>query len=179
MGKTNQPGVGKVGRILPTKWPAGRLASLRGQTMVEFAIVVPLFLWLIFAVADFGRLFFVQMNLQTALSEAGRFASTGNHLPDPNKPGQNLSRVSSIVAEAQNGSALARMMGATISNVLVSSTYGGSGSAGGPQDTITISLIASLKLITPLVANSFPGRTYTFTSSVTCKNEPFPPANTN
>jgi hypothetical protein len=70
------------------------------------------------------------------------------------------------------------MMGATISTVQISSTYGGSGSAGGPGDTVTISLIANFKLLTPFVAQSFAGGAYTFTSSVSCKNEPFPPANT-
>jgi Flp pilus assembly protein TadG len=151
---------------------------MTGQDVVEFALVVPLFLFLIFAVIDFGRLFFVQMNLQQALMEAGRFASTGNHLPDPKSPGQNLSRINSIIADAQQHAAGAQMMGATISTVQVSSTYGGSGSAGGPGDTVTISLIANFKLLTPFVAQSFAGGAYTFTSSVSCKNEPFPPANT-
>ncbi|HMD77213.1 MAG TPA: TadE family protein, partial [Terracidiphilus sp.] len=60
--------------------------------LVEFALVVPLFLLLVFAVADFGRLFFMQMTLQNAVRQAGRFAMTGSHLPDPNNPGKNLSR---------------------------------------------------------------------------------------
>jgi len=179
MGKKISHGrASEFGQILPTKWRACRLASMKGQDVVEFAIVVPLFLFLIFAVIDFGRLFFVQMNLQQALMEAGRFASTGNHLPDPKSPGQNLSRVNSIVADAQQHAAGALMMGATISTVQVSSVYGGSGSAGGPGDTVTISLIANLKLLTPFVAQSFPSGAYTLTSSVSCKNEPFPPANT-
>src|ERR1700674_2134342 len=83
------------------KHRAYRLPSLSGQTMVEFAIVVPLFFFLILAVLDFGRMFFLQMNVQQAVDEAGRFASTGNHLPDLKNPGQNLSRVNSIIAEAQ------------------------------------------------------------------------------
>jgi Flp pilus assembly protein TadG len=175
MGKINHRRAGEVGQILPPKWRACRLASMTGQDVVEFALVMPLFLLLTCGVIDFGRLFYVQMNLQQALMEAGRFASTGNHLPDPKTPGQNLSRVNSIIAEAQQYAAGALMMGATISNVQVSSVYGGSGSAGGPGDTVTISLIANFKLLTPIIAQSFPSGAYTFTSSVTCKNEPFPP----
>ena len=66
-----------------------RLRSMNGQTIVEFAFVVLIFFLLVFAVLDFGRLFFVQMSMQNAVQEAGRFASTGNHFPDPNNPGQN------------------------------------------------------------------------------------------
>jgi len=178
MEKLNHRGSNEIGQILPHKWRARRLASMTGQDLVEFAIVIPLLLWLSCGVIDFGRLFYVQMNLQQALMEAGRYASTGNHLPDPNNPGQNLSRVNSIIAEAQQFAAGALMMGATISSVQVSSAYGGIGSAGGPGDTVTISIIASLKLLTPFIAQSFTNGSYSFTSSVTCKNEPFPPANT-
>src|SRR5581483_8506070 len=68
--------------------------SMRGQSLVEFAMIALLFL--LFGVVDFGRLFFVQMTLQNAVRQAGRFAITGNHLQDPKNPGQNLSRVNSI-----------------------------------------------------------------------------------
>src|SRR5664279_4517955 len=74
----------------------------RGQSLVEFALVAPLFFLLVFAITDFGRLFFTQSTLQFALREAGRYAVTGQHManPDP-KVGGNLSRVASIRAIAQ------------------------------------------------------------------------------
>jgi Flp pilus assembly protein TadG len=150
-----------------------RLGSTKGQTMLEFALVAPLFVFLVFAVIDFGRMFFVQMNLQNAVLEAGRFASTGNHLPDPNNPGQTLSRVASIIATAQQAA-----LGASITNIQISSLNGGSGSAGGPGDIVTVSLTTSLELLTPMVARYFLNGAYTSTSSATFKNEPFPPGNT-
>jgi Flp pilus assembly protein TadG len=150
-----------------------RLGSTKGQTMLEFALVAPLFVFLVFAVIDFGRMFFVQMNLQNAVLEAGRFASTGNHLPDPNNPGQTLSRVASIIATAQQAA-----LGASITNIQISSLNGGSGSAGGPGDILTVSLTTSLELLTPMVARYFLNGAYTSTSSATFKNEPFPPGNT-
>src|SRR5437899_784452 len=51
----------------------------RGTAAVEFALVAPLFLLLVFGILDFGRLFYVQETLQHALREAGRFAVTGQH----------------------------------------------------------------------------------------------------
>ena len=151
-------------------------SASRGQTFLEFAIVAPLFFGLIFALFDFGRLFFVQMNLEQAVFEAGRYASTGNHMADPNNPGQNLSRVNSIIATAQ---AAADGLGANLQSIQVSSVNGGSGSAGGPGDTVTVSVTASLPLMTPLMGKFFPGGAFVFTSSSTFKNEPFSPSNTN
>jgi Flp pilus assembly protein TadG len=153
-----------------------RRKASRGQTFLEFAIVAPLFFGLMFALFDFGRLFFVQMNLEQAVFEAGRYASTGNHLANPNSPGQNLSRVNSIISIAQQA---ADSLGATLSSINISSINGGAGSAGGPGDTVTVAVTASLPLMTPLVGQFFPGGAFTFTSSATFKNEPFNPSQTN
>ena len=153
---------------------ARRLGRMRGQTLLEFVLVAPLYFLLTFAVVDFGRMFFVQMALQQTVQAAARFASTGSHLSDPNNPGQNLSRINSIIAAAKQSA-----MGADISNIQISSIGGGVGSAGGPGDTVTVSLTSNLKLMTPMVAKFFSSGAYTFTSSATFKNEPFSPSNTN
>ena len=147
---------------------------MKGQVMAEFAIVAPLFFLLTFAVFDYGRLYLLQMTLQDAVQQAGRFASTGDHLSDPNNPGQNLSRIASIIATAQQYA-----VGADISNIQISSIGGGTGSAGGPGDTVTVSLTSNVALMTPMIGKYFPNGLYTFTSSVTFKNEPFSPTNTN
>jgi len=151
-----------------------KFGALRGQSMMEFVLVAPLYFLLTFAVMDFGRMFFMQMNLQQAVQEAARYASTGNHMADPNNPGQNLSRINSIIAAVQNSA-----VGANTTSVQISSLGGGMGSAGGPGDTVTVSLTTNLKLMTPLVASFFPNGAYTFTSSATVQNEPFSPSNTN
>jgi Flp pilus assembly protein TadG len=150
-----------------------RFGARRGQAMVEFILVAPLYFLLIFAVMDFGRMFFVQMNLQQAVQEAARYASTGNHMNDPNNPGQTLSRINSIIADVQQ-----MAIGASVSNVQISSVGGGAGSAGGPGDTVTVSLTTNLPLMTPLVSAFFPNGAYTFSSSATVQNEPFSAANT-
>ena len=146
--------------------------STRGSSLVEFALVLPMFLLMLFAVVDFARLFFVQMTLQNAVREAGRYAITGNHKPDPDHADKNLSRLASITQVAQK-----EAMGLDVSNLQIISVNGGKGNAGGPGDTVTISLTTDLKLLTP-VAQFFNKGIYTFTVSVSFKNEPFPPANT-
>ena len=71
--------------------------SARGQSAVEFALVVPVFLLLVFGVMDFGRLLFVQENVQQAVALGARYASTGNHQSgtDP-KTGLPYSRATSV-----------------------------------------------------------------------------------
>jgi Flp pilus assembly protein TadG len=128
---------------------------------------------LLFGVFDYTRLFYVEMTLQNAVRMAGRYGATGNHLPDPQHSGQTLSRVNSMIQVAQQSA-----VGIDVSNIQISSASGGRGSAGGPGDTLTVSLTTNLKLITPIVGKFFPNGAYTFTVAVSFKNEPFPPGNT-
>ena len=150
-----------------------RSRSEDGQSLVEFALTFSLFIFLVFAVFDFGHLFFVVMNVQNAIQDAARYGSTGNHLPDPKNPGKTLSRVTSIINTLQ-----ADAVGVKISNVQVTSLNGGSGSGGGPGDMLTVTATVNMPLMTPLVAQMFPNGQYTFNASITIKNEPFPPGQT-
>lgn len=149
------------------------LGSVEGSSILEFALIAPIFCLLLFAAMDYSRIFCVEMTLQNAVREAGRYAITGNHLPDPLHQGKNLSRVASITQIARQAA-----LDIDSSGIQISSVGGGSGSAGGPGDTVTISLTTHLPLMTPLVAQFFPNGTYTGTVSVSFRNEPFPPANT-
>lgn len=150
-----------------------------GQSAVELALVVPAFLLLMFAVMDFARLFFVQESLQQAVLAGTRYASTGNHESgtDPTT-GQPYTRVGSIDYYIEQDAAVAISLGATLGSINVSSVYGGAGSAGGPQDIVTVSVTATLTMMTPMIANFFPKGQYAFTVNSTVKNEPFPPSET-
>lgn len=148
-----------------------RFRSEEGQSLVEFALVFMVFIFLVFAIFDFGHLFFVEMDVQNAIQEAARYGSTGNHLPDPKNPGSSLSRATSIIDTFENDA-----VGVKVTNIQVSSLNGGSGSAGGPGDSLTVTATVSMPLMTPLIARMFPHGQYTFTASTTVMNEPFPPS---
>jgi len=150
-----------------------KLDSTDGNAIVEFAIVVPVFLLLILACVEFAYIFNVQLTLQNSVRTAGRYAITGNHLPDPLHSGQNLSRVASITQVAQQAAC-----GISVSGITISSVVGGSGNAGGPGDTVTISVTSNIPVVAPLVAQFFHNGQYTATAKVSFRNEPFPPANT-
>ena len=134
--------------------------------MVEFAMIAPLFFLLIFAVIDYARLFFTQMEVEEAVQEAGRYASTGNSQTG-------MTRLASIENLLQQSAA---DINVPIANMQISSLTNGvwvNGSAGGPSDTVMIQVTLSLNLLTPLVAQYFPGSAYSFTASTTFQNEPF------
>lgn len=161
---------------LSTKRASKKLfKSGNGQSLVEFAVLTPIFFLLIFGILDFGRVLFTQMTLQHALREAGRYAVTGRHLPGTNPgTGNPYTRIESIKQIAKNAAT-----GASVVNINISSAKGGSGNAGNPRDTVTVSLTTSLKLITPMIGRYFgPNGTYTFTVTTTFLNEPFNPSQT-
>ncbi len=145
-----------------------------GSATMEFALVATMLFTVMLGCFEFACLMYGQITLQNAVREAGRYAMTGNHLPDPNHAGQNLSRTASITKVAQQAA-----MGLDVSNIQISSVLGGSNNAGGPGDTVTISLTANLPLMTALIGQYFAHGTYTTTVSATFRNEPFPPGNSN
>jgi len=59
----------------------GRTAGERGAAAVEFALVLPLLLLIIFAIIDFGRAFSAQVTLTEAAREGVRLASLGQSDP--------------------------------------------------------------------------------------------------
>jgi Flp pilus assembly protein TadG len=153
--------------MLLLAYRADRGGSRNGQTLVEFALIAPLALMLICGVMDYAWLLFTQSSLEDAVQEAGRYASTGN-----SKAG--LTRLQSIEAVLQQAAA---GINVPIQNIQISSFTNGawvSGSAGGSGDTVAITVTMQMKLLTPLVARYFPNGVYTFTTSTTFKNEPFP-----
>jgi Flp pilus assembly protein TadG len=167
-------GMGKtVPRIHGLRHLLCRSRSEEGQSLVEFALAFLVFMFLVFAIFDFGHLFFVEMDVQNAIQEAARYGSTGNHLPDPKNPGNNLSRIVSIIDTLESDA-----MGVQFSNIQVTSATGGSTSAGGPGDMMTVAATVNMPLMTPMIAQMFPNGQYTFTASITIMNEPFPSSQT-
>jgi Flp pilus assembly protein TadG len=131
---------------------------------------------LVFSIFDLGRLFYVRETLEHAMRQAGRYAVTGSHLIDSN--GNQMARVDSIIAVAKKAA-----MGLDITSIQISSVLGGStgpGRAGGPGDTVTITMTTNLQMITRMVGKFFKGNgTYTFTVSTVFRNERFAISQTN
>jgi len=148
---------------------AGWLRANRGSTLVEFAFVFPILFALIVGIFEFGRLFYIDLTLHGAAREASRFGVTGNVLPDPNNPGEFLSRLDSIVARIQQ---VAPGLGVTPGDVTIVGPNG-AGDTGGPGDVVTIQVRYQITLLTPLVKPAFPGGVYHSTVTIVSQNELF------
>ena len=147
----------------------------RGDNMVEFAIILPFFFLLMFGILDLGHLYWVQVTLENAVRQAGRFAVTGRSLPT-------MTRVASIKAIAEKA---APGFNLDPSQIIITSQLGGSSStnsasAGGlPGDTVNISVTTHLGLFTPMIGRYFgQNGVDTFTVATTFRNERFPAGET-
>jgi len=154
--------------------------SRRGQSLVEFAMVAPLFFLLVFGITDYGRLFFTQLTMQYALREAGRYAVTGQKKNGVNPAtNSNYTRCESIKAIAQQYASglLPDSSSVTVRAYDSQGHLDADHCAGLPNETVVVSLTSQLRLITPLIGKFFPqvnGQgVYTFTVSTSFKNEPF------
>ena len=168
-GKLREMNLGILSRFKRTKVKAG-------QSMVKFAMVVPLFFLLIFGIIDIGRVFYVEMTLQNAVRQAGRYAVTGQNTVN----GVQTNRVTAIEEIAQQQ---AEGLVANLQNIEVY-TINGDGTTnmnngGGPTAVVHVAITYNMQIITPLIAQFFPNGTYNFTVSTVFQNEPFPPSNSN
>lgn len=82
-------GARSVARTLP---PEARPSSRSGQTLVEFALVLPIFLLLVFGLIDMGRFVYMSSAVSQAAREATRVAAVeafwiGGTRSDCNQPG--------------------------------------------------------------------------------------------
>jgi Flp pilus assembly protein TadG len=77
----------------------------RGNAIVEFALVLPIFILLVIGIVEFGYYFFVQHTLQYATREGMRLALVGGRLPGPG--GTTLSKEASIIQTIQTNVAIA------------------------------------------------------------------------
>ena len=141
----------------------------RGSALIEFSLIALVFFGLMFAVFDFGRLFYIRFMLHSAIREASRFTVTGNVLPDPKNPGQFLSRLDSIVSAIQHDVPGLHVQPGNVSIV----GPNGLGDPGGPRDVITIRIDYDIKLLTPFVRPLFPNGVHHYSVSLVSQNEPF------
>ena len=109
----------KLNRIVARR--AG--ASRRGQTMVEFALILPVLLLIIAGITDFGRAY---MQVQVLTNAAMEGARTGI------LPGKTTTDVQAVIQTVLNTSNI------TASNVVIS----GVSAAASPGTTVSVSITA-------------------------------------
>jgi hypothetical protein len=146
--------------------------DVRGNNLVEAAIITPLLLLLTFSIVDFASLFYAYLALENGVSQATRFAVTGNVLDDPNTPGAKLSRTDSIMTAMRNATPTL-----TIPSDAFEFAHMPPGSAswingvGGPLDIEKVSVEYQWSLLTPVLRPFFTDGAVTLVVHSAMKNE--------
>jgi Flp pilus assembly protein TadG len=134
------------------------LKGCDGSNLVEAAIIVPLLLTVTFAIIDFSSMFFTYLALENGVSQATRYAITGNQMDDPNKPGQKLDRASSIKAAMRDATPTFTLDDSAFTFAFLSpGTTNWVAGTGGPNDvgkvTVTYTWTPLTPILTPFLTN--------------------------
>jgi Flp pilus assembly protein TadG len=128
----------------------------RGQALVEFALVIPLFLVLVFGLIDIGRLVYVNNAVAQGAREAARWGSVQNRSQTP------ASRLT--VGDRALG-AMAAVPGATTS---VSCERGGTSlTTCRTNDTLVVTVQSPVSMLTPVIGQLVGTVTVSSTAKVT------------
>jgi len=146
--------------------------GIRGATAVEFALVLPLFVLLLFGIIDFGRYFFIQHTVQFATREGTRLALVGGTLP-------NMSRIESIIAKIEESANLANLSGLEISVFPITAGYSDPTgwenlqNAGNPGDYMRVRTRYTYRFLTPFIGDFFTNGANVIQAAATYRNELF------
>jgi TadE-like protein len=149
---------------------AKKWKSSKGANLVETAMVIPLLLLLTFAIIDFSTVLYIYLTLANGVSQATRYAVTGQQMNDPNNVGQKLSREESVKGAMRAATPTLSISDSCFQFYNLTKSSSG---AGGPNDVIRVTVNYDWRSFTPLIRPFFNGQ-ITLTVQSTMKNESFP-----
>jgi hypothetical protein len=149
-----------------------RLNDARGTSLVEAALMTPLLLLLTLSIVDFSVLFYTYLALENGVSQATRFAVTGNLLNDPNNPANQLSRVDSIKLAMRNATPTLTIADAAFTfDHMAPGGNAWAGGTGAPGDLEKLSITYPWTFYNPMLWPFFNGGQITLQVDSAMKNE--------
>src|SRR3954449_3027506 len=144
-------------------------ARSRGQSLVEFALILPIFLVFVAACLDLGRVFYANISLNNAAREGAMQAAAkdGTFIPNGACDPVNNSVVCRVQLESKSS-----MVTIAATDITMTCSIVGCPHAAG--STATVSVHGTFRLITPLLSVVFGGQTINLTSSATAQIEYLP-----
>lgn len=145
----------------------------RGQSLVEFALILPIMMVLLAAVLDLGRVFYATITLNNAARE-GAFQAA--QTPDSFQSGQPCNTATNLVVcrvqLESKGTAV------SIADTAITRTCSVSGCPEQAGSTVTVGVTGQFQLLTPLLSVIFGGQTIPMSASATAQLEYLPTPNT-
>jgi len=140
-----------------------------GQSFVEFALILPVFLLFLAATLDLGRVFYANITLNNAARE-GAFAAAKD--PDLYVSGQPCNEATNrVVCRVQEESA-GSMIAIKPADIDMKCNPGSCSEA--PGSTVTVNVHGTFRLLTPILSFVFGGQTLPLTSTATAQIEYLP-----
>jgi hypothetical protein len=161
-----------MGRNLFSHRVFRQLRDTYGGSLIEAALITPLLLLLTFGIADFASMFYVYLALENGVSQATRYAVTGNLKDDPMNPGTPLNRFDSIKLAMRQATPTLTIPDSyfTFSHLPVGSTSW-AGGVGGPGEIERVTVNYTWTFLTPLIRPFFPGGQLAIQVDSSMKNE--------
>jgi Flp pilus assembly protein TadG len=140
-----------------------------GTNLLEAAILTPLLLLLSFSIVDFASIFYVYLALENGVTQATRFAVTGNTLNNP-ITGTALSRQDSVILAMQQATPTLTIDSSAFT---FSRLSGGAWSPGfaASGEVGKVSVNYTWNIMTPLLMPFFTNGQVQFTVNSAMKNE--------
>ena len=145
----------------------------KGSIAAEVALGSLVFFAVLITISDFGRMYHCKSRLKYAVTQATRFATTGNTVADPHHPGAQLSRTDSIKAMIRELSRF-NIDDGDIAIVSIDSAGRATPGAGGPGDIVTVTATFRVDVVAPLLS-ALLGK-YELSATTSFKNKDFPVA---
>jgi PKD repeat protein len=145
----------------------------RGQSLVEFAVILPVMLLFLAAVLDLGRIFYANITLHNAARE-GAFAAAVD--PDSFDAGQPCNTATNMVTCRVQLESKDSAVEIDAADITMSCSDTGCPDQSG--STVTVGVTGEFTLITPLLSIVFGGQTIDLASEATAQIEYLPAPNT-
>lgn len=155
----------------------------KGLTTIEFAIIAPVFIFLVFSTVDMCTALWVNLTMQYAVREGARYSVTGQSSLDPTTADTSNQQRYLAVVEAIKGSSMGvYQLVSPVYTITINGTESGTfddsssytaGMFGVEGDIVVIKIHCSWPLMTPFMDAIFTDGKYSFDVAATMKNEAF------